>query len=164
MFQYRDGVRLGGSVGVGAFWFYPLGNLRFVLNVGIVPAIDFRTGLDVSAGGWKENGMLFIGAPATFELNMGSIFSMMIGGELGFYAVERPGDCYEEGYNSMPCPSYVDKGFWGGPTASIAKFRFGDKRQFELGEISTGVFGIGEQLLGMKNELVFTGLFMPAKD
>jgi hypothetical protein len=125
-----------------------------------VPAVDFRTGLDAFAGYWADadGGIaLFVGIPARFQLNMGSIFSMMIGAEAGFYfaAIAQ---------RSNPPTVEQEPGFWFGPTASVGMFRFGDKRQFELGEETT--LGIGPTIdkgevgIALRNEVVFSWLFV----
>jgi hypothetical protein len=168
MFAFREGVNFGVSAGggviVGGYGSEQVGgggSAQFVLNVGIVPAVDFRTGVDAFAGYWASNDggfALFVGAPARFELNMGSIFGMMIGVELGFYWAAIAQSWDQPGVEQAP-------GFWFGPTASIAKFRFGDRRQFELGQVTTlGVaptIDKGNLGIALRNDLAFTWLILP---
>ena len=121
----RRGVCLG-LEGSGGIWarddhFGGGASSGVFANFGLTSVLDLRVGTRVGIGHTKYDNYL-VTAPVSLRLNFGSIYSMMIGTELGWF--------YEENHS------------WAalyGAEASFATFRLGSRRQFEVGL----VHGIG---------------------
>lgn len=179
-FQARKGVRFGFSVGAGAWAIHELeefeepggyGLLEGFVNFGLSKAIDVRVGARGQVGiaeGVKF--MTLFGVPASVRFNLGSIYTMWIGANLGVRTANP------RVYTSFSCGTYStcyseerksDVGLYAGPEFSVATFRFGAKRQFEL-SLSHGVMpavthaeGVpSDALLVLYNSIAFAMLVL----
>jgi hypothetical protein len=168
---YRRGLHFGFGSGPAFSLFLeertPFGaghTAELVMNVGIAPAVDFRTGLSASMfyhyhydytesysadgyynGAWSGSVRfpLMITLPFRLRFNLGSRYAFMLGASVGFSI----GDAAS---------------FTGGPEWSFLSLRFGDRREFEV-ELTQGVHLAhpDEQLTNWRHSLMFTYLFLP---
>lgn len=122
-----------------------------VLNVGLTPAVDFRTGLDALLGGWSEGFVGLSSVPVELRFNLGTVYTMMLGGSVGFGGAEV-------GHEVAPL-------VLASATCSLSTFRFGAQRQFEVSALGGMLFvvapGEGVAGLGPRADLVFTWLALP---
>ena len=133
------------------------GTASFVLNVGITPLFDFRTGLNAtfhynsgtSPGTWE----LTVVVPALLKVNYTPWFSAAAGLSVGF--IDNQNIQYPDG--SPPYSGYVP-GYAVGPEWSPFIMSAGDKRQFELG-IMQGV-RFGNTYTDFHQAVTFTYLFL----
>jgi hypothetical protein len=122
----------GGGASSGAF-----------ANFGLARFLDLRAGLRLGAGHTKYSNYLFT-APANLRFNIGSVYSMLIGTEFGWLS---------EG-------SYGWFAFYGGEV-SFATFRFGSKRQFEIGLVhGVGMYTRSSGKVFGRNNVLFSFLFL----
>jgi hypothetical protein len=173
---YRRGLNFGAAVGPSVvmdyFEEYFGGGVRasFLLNVGIIPAVDFRTGLDVMMGGLYAgyNATRFAGfftVPAQLHFNLGSVYTIMVGGVVGVSTVER---VLSREFSATQVETTTERRevfVTGGPTASVATFRFGDRRQFELSlqntMLAAGPYKRDGVTVFGRTDATFTMLFLP---
>jgi hypothetical protein len=106
-------------------------------NIGVVPAIDFRFGATTGGIGNDQNWLVPVLFSGAVRFNLGSIYTIELGGAIGaevFGGViaEESAHRLEESGN----PSFV-----GGPKLSLAGFRFGESRQWELDLHSSFLIG-----------------------
>ena len=142
---HRDGPRVG--LAGGPMMLLPLdGGVLFgavaglVLNVGITPKIDLRTGALASFHG-GEYAILHLGGPLAVRYNLTSRFAVSAGLVAGFATT----------FNR-------DSGFTGGPEWSLLSVRLGEKREYEL-DFSQG-FRFGDTPVEYHNGFVLTYLFL----
>jgi len=114
---------LAGGVGVPVTdtgWAGIQGTAGLVVNIGLAPLFDLRTGLRVSPGGFpsQEAIMSYAGVPLQARFNLGSVYSIMVGASAGLALSDQYGRTSLGGY--------------AGPEISVLSFRFGAHRQFEL--------------------------------
>lgn len=153
LFAHREGFHVGLAVGGALFAGFGQwsslgggGRASFVANVGVGPAFDFRTGVDAFLGQWEDGVATFIGVPLKAHFNIGTVYTMMVGGLVGFQSAAKVlQDCsWDSTTFTTTCENNKRRGasvFWG-PTLSVLTFRFGDKRQFELAADQSFLFAI----------------------
>ncbi len=130
------------------------GTASFVLNVGIIPLLDFRSGInatfhgDTVAPAWE----LTVVAPALLKVNYTPWFSFAAGLSVGF--VENQYLQYNGGNASK---AYAD-GYAVGPEWSPLILNAGDKRQFELAIMQGARFG--NTVRDFHQAVTFTYLFL----
>ena len=121
------------------------GGVRLVggMNLGIVPAVDFRAAGVVGLG--KEIGTFSIPIMArpSFRFNLGSIYSMEVGGHVGFILLPTA-------FPNAPIYSIF------GPDLSVLSFRFGAKRQYELTEMTSIDLIDADALIEVANSIGFS--------
>lgn len=124
-FDYRSGAHLGVGIGPTTIWIPDRSRvdwgmmMRLVVNVGIAPALDFRTGLYADGSG-SGTSCLSMGVPMGFRVNLGSVYSMAFGASAGLV---------------------TDTAIMGlslGPEWTLLGLRIGRRREFEL-EVSQAV-------------------------
>lgn len=142
---HREGPRVG--LAGGPMMLLPLdGGVLFgvvagmVLNVGVTPKIDIRTGAFASfhAGEYK---LLHLGGPLAVRYNFTSRFAVSAGLVAGFATTFSR-----------------DSGFTGGPEWSLLSVRLGEKREYEL-DFSQGL-RFGDTPVEYHNGFVLTYLFL----
>jgi hypothetical protein len=125
-FGFWAGPALTGLESPGAysshnFYFYGGLDVGGLVNVGIVPAVDFRTGLGVTLSHGGDNlTLLEARIPAMFRFNLGSVYTVSAGLTVG-------------GVSDFRTNTLI-----AGPEWSVLSFRFGDHRQLEL-EFGQGI-------------------------
>lgn len=142
---YREGPHAG--LAGGPVMLFPLrGGILFgptaglILNVGLTPKVDLRTGAFISfAAG--EYAFLHLGGPLAVRVNLTSRFAVSAGLAAGYATTFGR-----------------DEGFSGGPEWSLLSLRLGDKREWEL-DFSQG-FRFGNTPVEYHNGFVLTYLFL----
>ena len=123
--SHREGLKLGISagahvmaatqVGIGI-----LGDPGFIMNVGLIPAVDLRFGIHPTMGAvFNKHGGQFALAPRVpfhVRFNLGSVYSMVVGLQVG----------------AMAQPEAEHATWMVGPELSALSFRFGEQRQLEV--------------------------------
>jgi hypothetical protein len=144
---YRDGPHVG--LAGGPMMLLPLeGGVLFggvaglVLNVGVSPRIDLRTGAFAAMHGGGNYAFLHLGGPLSVRVNLTSRFAVAAGLAAGF------GTTFSRG----------ESGFVGGPEWSLLSLRLGEKREFEL-DFAQG-FRFGNAPVEYHNGFVLTYLFL----
>lgn len=123
--RQREGLRFGVTAGGGLGYLFAgalryQGEAGFVLNLGLSPAVDLRSGVELTFAGYgdKANYTFEAVAPIQAQFYLGSVYTMMVGGAVGFAATERV--------------ARVKTGPVVGPVASLVGLRFGELRQLEV--------------------------------
>jgi len=153
--QHRRGATFGFEVAYDSLLavesgHVPAGRLGFATNVGLGAGVDFRTGVELRLGGrihWKGGGPIFVGGvPVMFQFNLGSVFTLALGGEGSFlYNSDFPvGELtlHEGSASKTVTVRRPVMGFLAGPRASIMTFRMGSKRSAELGVVGGFLFPV----------------------
>lgn len=156
--RHRKGARFGLVGGPEIMSYLDGGNSFFganaglILNIGITPAIDFRTGVTASFmyrhddSAWQLAGLI----PAMLKVNYTPWFSASAGLTFGFaYETSWPGWKHGE--------ADPHSGFVIGPEWSPFTLSAGDKRQFELG-VTQGLHFGGDRSGEFHQSVVFTYL------
>jgi hypothetical protein len=130
--RHRRNVKWGFGAGPGMLMFIeggggaPLygGDLRGILNIGITPTFDFRTGLSALAGERGNAGAtgtdITVTIPLLLGINYSPYFSAHAGLEGGFHLFRVEGAPFKAG-------GVI------GPEWSVLTLATGEKRQYELG-------------------------------
>lgn len=152
--RHRKGVNFGFSIAPSMAlhldYGSPLygGTGSFLMNIGITPAFDFRTGVSATVlQRFREDDsptQISVVVPAMLRVNWSPWFSSSAGLSAGF-AVDIPADP----------PRY---GFSIGPEWSLLSMCAGEKRQFELA-FAQGL-RFGDVLYDYHQSIVFTYLFL----
>ena len=116
----------------GALDFGILGSAAFVGNLGISPLVDLRAGLRASGGFFPspEAFMGFVGIPLQARFNLGSVYSILVGGAAGMSISDQAG--------------VQSLGGYAGPEGSVLSFRLGAERQIELTVLHRVVWTLGD--------------------
>lgn len=117
--EYRAGAHVGVGIGPTTSWL-PARELvtygvmtRLLVNIGLAPALDFRTGLFADGSG-SATSYLSLGVPVSLRLNLGSVYSIALGFSAGLVS-----DTTELGLSL-------------GPEWSLLSLRLGARRDFEI--------------------------------
>ncbi len=118
-----QGEDLGGGALAGGF-----------VNLGLTQAIDLRFGLTAMAGEIEKlDAVVLVGATGAVRFNLGSVYTIALGVFMGVRSanpqVWTPG--YGPYYYGYP-QTVSELGVFSGPEVSLATFRFGRLRQFEI--------------------------------
>jgi hypothetical protein len=139
----------GPALGAGAFY-----------NFGVSRAVDVRVGVNVMGAALGQRDFvdnaslgLLAGVPLSVRFNLGPVYTMMIGANVGYYRIEgRGGESVLGAPNSSGPAEYITgrwvrvdspfvfstySGLFVGAEASIATFRFGSRRQYEFGLVQS---------------------------
>lgn len=129
------GYRAFGAVDVDVFAAHGGGGEVFVFsNFGAAPAIDLRGGAMVGFSGVEDATLFQLVFPFLMQLNLGSVYAMRFGLHTGL-------NLYTGGPDVLALYEVAPRG-------SVATFRFGKKREFEVGIDNYLGFQLGEQLVG----------------
>ena len=130
LFPHRKGFHLGVSGGAHYMRYDILDihgdelngggiHANFIMNLGVAPAVDLRSGVELRVGGSEADVVnTLLGVPFHIQLNLGGVYAMRWGGSVGVDLLSAGGGTNAE--------------FYAAPHGSPAVFRFGAKRQFEV--------------------------------
>jgi hypothetical protein len=128
----RQGAHLALEGGVGLLvgkkgsWTGAQGSAGAFLNLGLAPVVDLRAGLRVQFGSLGAlNSVTLLEIPVSFRINLGTTYSIALGTTVGKRWTNGNSDAV----------LYPETGFFFGPEVSLATFRFGRKREFEVAAV-----------------------------